>query len=245
MRELILIFIAVFVVAQAGASCAANAAPEAKYKIAILDTGYNPFTAGTKLKLCKSGHFDYRTNTATIGATGEHGTKVASIIAEELRNVDYCAVIYQVMNRQNNMLDVNIVDALNRARASGAAAVNLSFVSQYPTIAERKALERLAKGARLFVAAGNDKKNLDWYCDAFPACYDIPNMVVVGATDTSGMTASYSNRGERINVWYFGGHRYGGYGTSFAAPRALSAYVSGLSKGYAPMNIAKQSVRQR
>ncbi len=236
-KSYLLSFIAILVWFEVGVSCAqANASSnEPKYKIAILDTGYDIHAPGTKLKLCKTGHFDFRSYRRTIDYTQSHGTEVSSIIAERLKDVDYCAIIYQIESVFGTFPDQNIIGALELANVAGVVAVNMSFVSSDPSIAEREALKRIAsKGAKLFVAAGNDRKNLDYECDVFPACYDIPNLSAVGALDPlTGEKASYSNRGSRIKLWYSGRYHAAGRsvnGTSLAVPRALSEYVLSLDQ---------------
>jgi subtilisin family serine protease len=231
MRNLILVFLAAGVWFQAGTSCAANA-DEPKFKIAIIDTGYDIHAPGTKLKLCQSGHYDFKSRRAVVEHTMDHGTKVASIIAERLKDVDYCAVILQVKGSVDFSIGNN-VQALIQVAAMGVTAVNYSFDGYLTSVAERDALRLLAnRGVGVFVAAGNGSKNLDYECDTFPACLDIEGMNVVGALDpNTNEIASYSNRGTRIKLWYSG--RYHSQdktdnGTSFATPRALSEYILSL-----------------
>lgn len=209
-------------------SLSAGASPfsEPRFKIAILDTGYDLNTTGPRLKLCGRGHYDFKTGTPTIGYTNPHGTKVASIIAEQLKDVDYCAVIYQIFDRRDNMPDNVVVNALVRARIEGAKLVNMSFTSTYPSVAERKALERLSQsGAALFAAAGNDRQDLDFTCDRFPACYTIDRLYTVGALNEHGAQAKSTNYGERVHSWYSGVMEGENPATSYATPRALSSHV--------------------
>jgi subtilisin family serine protease len=201
-------------------------------KIAIIDTGYNPMLATTKLKLCKTGHFDTRTGRDAVGFNGPHGTIVASIIAEELADINYCAVIYQVMG--NDGITTNTIkQAFDRAKDSGFAAINLSVSGRVFSFYERRAIRAVAdRGTMVFAAAGNDRINLDAFCSAFPACYGIPNMYVVGATIRNNeIPAPYSNYGKIVDIWLPGDFEWGtevAEGTSFAAPRALADYVYSL-----------------
>lgn len=207
-----------------------HAEPAPKYKIAILDTGYDVARASTPLKLCKTGHYEFRTNTPIVGFTQIHGTLVASIIAEQLKNINYCALIYQVETKDGHFLDQSLTRAVSMAIKEGANVVNMSYQGYTTSLKERFALERLsASGAITFEAAGNEGENLDYQCDAFPTCYGINNIFPVGAIDPDTATrAKYSNHGKMIKLWFSGratlnGDEYNG--TSFAAPRALSDYI--------------------
>lgn len=213
----------------------AQALAEPKYKIAILDTGYDAHIARYKLKTCKTGHFDYASKQPFIGhASVDHGTYVAQTIARQLYEVDYCAVIYQISGPDGEFATANEVDALRRARGVGVVAVNLSFRSNYFDYKEHHALQETSDaGIKIFSAAGNENQDLDRVCNVYPPCYRIKNMIVVGAiTADNDAKASYSNYGQKVNAWYPGTFTDGltvVKGTSFAAPYALGQYLLFLS----------------
>lgn len=207
-----------------------------KYKIAIIDTGYLvTFPGANKLKLCPTGHYDFGNDKPGIGVTKvvhrqTHGTFVGMIIAEELKDVDYCALIYQVQNSSNEIPTEFILAALKMATEVHATLANLSYVMYQYDLSERWALrDFLATGTHAFVAAGNNSKNLDESCDAYPACYPLKNLYAVGAFNPIlHLPDTYSNYGSVINLWFSGDVSFNGikdYGTSFAAPRALVDYV--------------------
>lgn len=201
---------------------------EPKYKIAIIDTGYT----GTKLKLCKTGHYDFMTNKPMVGFQTDqnipHGQYVGDIIAEGLKDVDYCAIIFQMKDDEGFNRISNYVSALLRIYTYKVTAVNISLNGPGTSILEREALKLVAEKARVFVAAGNDHQNLDFECDAFPTCYKIPNVYPIGALAKDGTKARLSNRGSVIKEWYPGNYK-DEFGTSFATPRALVNYVRSLS----------------
>ncbi len=207
--------------------CFLNYAKADTIKIAIIDTGYKAsLIDGPKLKLCDTGHYDFATNTPTIGFTIPHGTGVASIIAAELQDIDYCAIIYNVYgpNELNRMADSSITRAYAMAANNGVTVINASFVGFRYSIAEREAVRAATKHAVVFVAAGNDKMDLDVSCLSFPTCFDIPRVYSVGALSGTNTRAKYSNYGSRVKLWYTGD--YGTeHGTSYATPRALSDFV--------------------
>lgn len=210
-------------------------AKEPKYKIAILDTGYDEQAALVPLKLCKTGHYNYATKKAEVGTAPErHGTLVATIVASILEDEDYCAIIFQLMSADGSMGDNDaVIDALKRAKAAKVVAVNLSFRSGFYNWSEYRALKALSDdGVMLFAAAGNEHTDLNVSCMAYPACYRITNLIAVGAlTIDSDAPASYSNYGAKVSQWFRGDFTspyMQARGTSFAAPRALGYYVRSL-----------------
>ncbi len=208
---------------------------EPRFKIAILDTGYSyELAQGTRLKLCDSGHYDFKLNKAIVGVGSPHGSRVGRILAEELKYVDYCAVIYQIETKPLVVSSYNIRRALLKAYAMNFTAINLSINGSYADQYENRTLSGVvANGTAVFVSAGNKETDLDKSCVTFPACYDVKGMFVVGALNYGTIDrASYSNYGTRINKWHSGQYLYGPLdsGTSFAVPRALSDYILSLSQ---------------
>lgn len=196
-------------------------------RIGIIDTGYREDLSTGKLKLCKTDHYDFLTKKHQIGYTNMHGVRIGNIIGEALIGVDYCAVIYQVYNHQTDPR-YNYVRALRLAADDGLLAINLSYSGEDAIPEEQAILTKISQhGTMLFIAAGNDKKDVSQDCSAYPTCYDLPNAVVVGALDNDGEPALYSNFGPIVDTWEVGESWAGDYwqGTSFSAPRALSRFV--------------------
>lgn len=207
---------------QLGMSCAqhAHADHQPKYKIAIIDTGYNRYSQGEKLKLCDGGHFDYQYGFPSIGYVNNHGTTIGNIIAESLKDVDYCAIIIQWGKEDGVYPYKNYLSALARAKQEGATFINLSLAGVKSDMKEKRLLTSLTDGgAIVFVASGNEHKDLDFECDVFPACYRMHNVKVVGSFDFKG--ANYGSVVDYAESGYAGKD----YGTSFAVPRALANYI--------------------
>lgn len=212
----------------------ANAA-EPRFKIVIIDTGYDDTKATAALKLCPTGHYDFYQQKATIGSYGLHGTYVASVIAERLKNVDYCAVVFQVAS-PTGIKYRDILWALRKSLDQNATVINISIVGNGHSFIEREILVDAVKGgARVFTGAGNENQNLDTVCNVYPGCYRIRGVYSVGALSPDGtQKALYSNYGSKVDLWYPGHYETfdGGtaQGTSFASPAALADYVLLLSQ---------------
>lgn len=206
---------------------------EPRYKIAIIDTGYSyDIFQGERLKLCDSGHYDFVAGAPVISTGTGHGSKVAAIIANRLKNVDYCAVIYNVEAKPGYIPSALVSKAFLRVSSQRFTAVTVSFSGTVPSPGEKMAMElAVESGAKIFVAAGNMSKDLDQICNVYPACYPIPKMKVVGAVgDDYTLPADYSNYGSRIDIWALGSYDQVDYGTSYAVPRALASYVRSLER---------------
>jgi subtilisin family serine protease len=210
--------------------------PKPPYKIAVIDTGYQADLASVPAKLCDSGHYDYGARSAALGCVAPHGVQIASLIAENLRDVDYCLIIYQtaVLNQKKmpELAKTDIANAVNSAIGEGVVAINLSVaIKDQPSMEERQALEFAAEaGIAVFIAAGNIGQDLDKTCDVYPACYKLPHEIVVGAQSRLDpkKPAAYSNYGKVVQVWAQDWYDDGNVvkaGTSYAVPRALSEYI--------------------
>lgn len=208
---------------------------KAKYRIGIIDTGYSDALAEFPLKLCEEGHYDFSINEECLGVSDTHGSEIATIIANHLQDVDYCAVIYQLVGSNGQIEIPNMLLALEKAQKEHLNAINISLVGVEASFEEENLIRILSdNGTRVFAAAGNDNRDLDAACIAYPACYDIPNLYSVGALTPDHLNvAHYSNHGTRVKLWYAGIYSTDtrtAYGTSFAAPRALADYIYALSK---------------
>jgi hypothetical protein len=206
-------------------------------RVAIADTGLDKRFLDPSVKICKNGHYDFVENRAGIKTepSSPHGTYIANIIGAELGDADYCIVVYNVWDENGNVHDLirMSISAYRMASVNGVSVMNYSLQGFAHSYIERNALVRVtSSGLKIFVAAGNDNIDLNQVCSSYPACYDIPGLVVVGAHSDSDpqARASYSNYGRKVDVWKSGSYndiRRGVYtrGTSFAAPRAAADYV--------------------
>lgn len=207
----------------------------ATYRIGIIDTGLDNEILPVKLKLCDTGHYNFYTDEPGLDSSDpEHGTMVSAIIAYHLQAVDYCAVFMSVPVKPG--FAQKTVQAMRMLEDEGLTALNLSFSGNQHFFEEFNALKRMAdQGTKIFVAAGNDNKNLDYICNYYPACYHIEGLYIVGSrkSERNWDKAGYSNYGGRIQLWYIGDCPFkdcSASGTSLASPRALSDYLLSLEK---------------
>ncbi len=179
--------------------------------------------------------YDY-TNTIQnelMGKSYGHGTAVAAIAAE---GIDIHIIPVRTDNTSH--LAGKAVEYLARL---GVRIVNISQgtwrISDWIDFREAA----LAHPEMLFiVAAGNESSNIE-ETPAYPASFDIPNMIVVAATDKYGEFAkNFSNYGpEKVHVAAYGENvltaQSGGgttrvSGTSFATPKVTRLAAQILMK---------------
>lgn len=198
-------------------------------KIAVLDTG---ISAHSDLKIAGGvSKVDYTTSYADDNG---HGTHVAGIIGslddgQGTTGVASEASIYSVKVLQKsgkgNLSD--IIAGVDWAIENNMDIINISLGTITNSQSLKKRVDEAeAKGIIVVAAAGNTGDTTLNY----PAVYD--NVVSVGATDQNNNIASFSTRGDTINVvapgdkvvsTYLNGIYANGSGTSQAAP-----YVAGM-----------------
>ncbi len=198
----------------------ANKALAKTVRIGIMDSGLN---VGERTNLCKRGHFDFNTNESVVGydALG-HGTSVKKILQDSLKIDNYYFVIITA-----NIFHVSFEGPLKHLTGIKLDALNISMTGSEFNYKEFSLLNKILKRAVVFVAAGNDGRNLNKYCYFYPQCYPIKseNFFIVGALRRQWHEERYSNYGNIVRVWENG--RYGRReGTSFASPRALARYLN-------------------
>ncbi|CAN5383753.1 hypothetical protein BH10PLA2_BH10PLA2_02320 [soil metagenome] len=158
--------------------------------------------------------FAHGTHVAGIlGAVGNNGTGVAGVAW----NVQIMPV--KMLDSAGNGTTANAVLALNYAVAHGARVVNISWNGGPYSQAFRDALQSAGnRGVLIVCAAGNDNANDDTNTN-YPPSYNLPNMIVVAATDSRNNIAGFSN--------------YGSSTVGLAAPGvSILSTVPGNSYGY-------------
>lgn len=155
-------------------------------RVALIDTGYN---TQPMVNLCPDGHYDFVTNKEIIPSdTNGHGTYMARIIAANAEK-PFCIIVLKVFFASD--IEDSISKAILRAIKYKVDIINMSLNGAKPLKKEHNALRTALKSKiKIFVAAGNDGKNLDLDCSAYPACYKDLKLNVVGGFDSRSNTGS-------------------------------------------------------
>ena len=192
-----------------------------------------------------NGYVDDIIGMHTINNSGEftdcsgHGTHVAGIIAASGNN----GIGVSGVNWSSGLVVVNtdsdcegsssvssIIEAFDyltglKLRGHNIRVVNASFGGPGASQQERSAIERLqAADILLVAAAGNDNENVD-VNPSYPANYDLPNVLSVGATGPTLSRAYYSNFGQSVDIMAPGGD------ADFSGGTILSTYSPDASGG--------------
>lgn len=170
---------------------------ETRIKIAVIDTGVS-VDKRIKPFLCKGGHMSLiDDNPLTDSHYSRHGTNVAGLIADSLDSTKECLLIIKFFGdnlKEDFFKKVRL--SIQYATVQNVKFINMSLGGDGASDLEKLAiLEALEKGIRIAVAAGNDRRNLDFKCYYYPACYRFNPSIfhVVGS-----YTGNYSNIGKKI-----------------------------------------------
>jgi cell wall-associated protease len=206
----------------------------------------------------------YYGNNDVVGPTDVHGTHVAGIIAGSRTGMsgtqegiaDNVKIMVVRVVPDGDERDKDVANGIRYAVDNGARVVNMSFGKGFSY--NKKTVDDAVKYAEahdvlLVHAAGNDHQDNDT-TDNFPnrrfegSHKEATNWLEVGANDSKGMPASFSNYGKKtVDLFAPGVNVYScipdtGYayfsGTSMASPCA--AGVAAIIREYFPKLTAKQ-----
>ena len=211
-------------------------------KVAVIDTGINFDHEDLKANYGGGVNFTYE-DTGAMDGHG-HGTHVAGTIAA-VRNsrgvvgVAPKAKIYavKVMSSGGTGERSAVISGIEWAIENKMNVINMSLGSAEPTEAQHKAL-KAAYDAGIIVVASAGNRGPDGVM-SYPARF--PETIAVAALDLNENVASFSSRGEEVDVIAPGVRIYsttkdGGYGykfgTSMACPHVSGLAALALSAGY-------------
>ena len=170
----------------------------------------------------------------TIGGVGDNGTGVAGVCW----TVRIMAL--RCMERVSGGYVSDLIDAIAYAVNMGAVVSNNSYAVYSFSQAEYDAIEAAQNAGHLFVvAAANQSNDNDGSWPAYPASYDLDNIISVMATNANDAKAGFSNWGETtvdigapgvgILSLFPGNDYWVEQGTSMACPHVVGAAALVLS----------------
>jgi len=204
---------------------------KAEVRIAVIDTGLN--VAAVNVKVCADSAKSFVSNEGPYSDLHGHGTEVTRIVSESIpKTIPFCIIPIKVGNATGFILPLHIAQGIDYAVEKKADVVNISISGSMYFEVEALAVRRaLNKGVILVIAAGNNSKNLNTNCNAFPACYD-PRIEVVGyfSPDSNhGKVVDFKASGNAIARGRTeNGIFFPEQGSSYAAPRVVAIVVKNL-----------------
>ena len=194
-------------------------------KVAVVDTGVS---AHTRLSGRLLGGKDFVDNDNDASDKNGHGTHVSGIIVDCTPGINVKILPVRVMNASGEGSPSIVGNGIRYAANSGAKVINLSlgaythyeYIEQCITYAHNK-------GATVVVAAGNESDNTQFVCPAH-----MTSPIVVGAIDSEGKRAYFSNYGKTLDVvapgvnirsCWLNGKYASASGTSMAVPHISAA----------------------
>ncbi|MEW6714995.1 MAG: S8 family serine peptidase [Nitrospirota bacterium] len=193
---------------------------------------------------------DYGHGTHVAGTVGAHGNNGQGVTGVMWR---VRLIPLKAFDANGSGSDSDIVDAINYAVEKGANVINASWGGPGYSSAMYDAINAANSAGILFVAAagngdGDGVGDNNDFTAAFPASYDLPNIIAVAATDQRDERVPFSNYGPMsvdvaapgVYIWSTVPNwwsTYAGYGrletmegTSMAAPHVTG--LAGLLFGY-------------
>lgn len=173
---------------------------------AVLDTGVDTAHPDLNRNLLSGKNFVETVPTDNPNDDNLHGTHVSGIIAasgtESRGVVGVCQsaniLPVKVASAQGYLLDSDIIEGVEFAVSKGARIVNGSFGGSRSNEILRDLLAKSDQTLFVFAAGNGDRMGNGFNIDTFavyPAAYDLPNMIVVAATDNRDNLGRFSNFG--------------------------------------------------
>lgn len=189
---------------------------------------------------------DFVDNDSNPSDKNGHGTHVAGIIVDCTPGINVKILPVRVINASGTGSPSAVGNGIRYAVNRGAKVINLSLSAfQHYKFIEQCITYAFNKGVSVVVAAGNESDNTKYVC---PAHMDTP--IVVGAINSNGKRASFSNYGSSLDITapgvdirscWLNGQYATATGTSMAAPhisaaaamyRLMNPWIKGVKTQY-------------
>lgn len=196
-------------------------------------------------------------NEVFVSDGSNHGTSLMFLlngIAPGYCNLLYnteCSILpIKILSNDEGARMADLIDAIKYAEDMGASVCNLSITTSEKN---RKLYETMKHSNLLFVvSAGNGGKLLDNSNTAFPAMYDLDNVLTVGSMNADNKISRFSNYSNSyVDILAYGENilaknRYNEWeyynGTTYATVRVSALAMKGIVKGASTPAEIKQYV---
>ncbi len=198
------------------------------------------------------------TNKSNIISFRNHGEYISSIIMGKyplqgfhnllkLEKLHLYSIFYFDDNQDQKKTSDYFIEAINEAKKNNIKVLNCSFGGWEYLESEYNAIKN-ARDILFVVSAGNNSTNID-VIPRYPACYNLDNIIVVGAVDINGSIYKTSNYGQIVDIFAPGEDICGvvqngttmlkASGTSSAAPfvTALASLLININHKLTPKEI--------
>lgn len=167
----------------------------------------------------------------------KHGTNITSIIVNQVSSNVVCIVVVKWITKSqkdNKSAIKNYMKALRHIKKIGVNILNMSLSGEAKIEGEQQYFNYFdSVNILTFVAAGNDRVNLDENCNTYPVCYPNKNFVRVGINNRSRYKESNYGRIIQFNINLY--KPIGNpplEGTSQATAWVLNQFLKDLIKHY-------------
>jgi hypothetical protein len=203
--------------------------------VAVLDSGIRPGLSA-KLDARITGRVDF-TESVAYELT-DHAASVADVVLQVAPDANILDVaVGDEYGLPSDQIARGIEWAVNR----GANVINMSFGGTRPSAVEKAAIDwAVSRGVVMVASSGNEGAGST---PNYPSLF--PNVIAVGALDSSGQVAGFSSTGRHVDAWAPGlnvpvnDRRSAQTGTSFSSPHVagLAALVKSARPQWNPENI--------
>ncbi len=140
---------------------------------------------------------DHGTHVAgIIGAVGNNGVGTAGVMWDvQLMPVKIFDATTTLSGNCNSVFASDEIAGIQYAVNNGARVINASFHGEGFCLSEMNAISNADAHQVLFVAAAGNESNNNDLAPAYPASYNLPNIISVAATDQDDRRVPFSNFG--------------------------------------------------